>query len=79
MKHIAIIFVTSLLASCNLFQRTQPAGESVVVEEAQKQQEEVFVPVEKELYVVIQHCDIQYQIFIVIPKRRSILLEIFLR
>ena len=52
MKHIAIIFVTSLLASCNLFQKTQPAGESVVVEEAQKQQEEVFVPVEKELYVI---------------------------
>ena len=53
MKHIAIIFVTSLLASCNLFQKTQPAGESVVVEEAQKQQEEVFVPVEKELYVIV--------------------------
>ena len=52
MKHIAIIFVTSLLASCNLFQKTQPAGESVVVEEAQKQQEEAFVPVEKELYLI---------------------------
>ena len=52
MKHIAIIFVTSLLASCNLFQKTQPAGESVVVEEERKQQEEVFVPVEKELYVI---------------------------
>ena len=52
MKHIAIIFVTSLLASCNLFQKTQPAGESVVVEEARKQQEEAFVPVEKELYVI---------------------------
>ena len=52
MKHIAIIFVTSLLASCNLFQKTQPAGESAVVEEKQ-QQEEVFVPVEKELYVIV--------------------------
>ena len=52
MKHIAIIFVTSLLASCNLFQKTQPAGESVVVEEERKQQEEAFVPVEKELYVI---------------------------
>ena len=52
MKHITIIFVTSLLASCNFFQKTQPAGESVVVEEAQKQQEEAFVPVEKELYVI---------------------------
>ena len=56
MKHIAIIFVTSLLASCNLFQKTQPAGESVVVE--QKQQE-VFVPVDKELYV-ISHTALQY-------------------
>ena len=46
MKHITIIFVTSLLAGCNLFQGKQPAGESVAVEEKQ-QQEEVFVPVEK--------------------------------
>ena len=61
MKHIAIIFVTSLLASCNLFQKTQPAGESVVVEEAQKQQEEVFVPVEKELYV-ISHTALRYTV-----------------
>ena len=59
MKHIAIIFVTSLLASCNLFQKTQPAGESVVVEEAQKQQKEAFVPVDKELYV-ISHTALQY-------------------
>ena len=51
MKHITIIFVTSLLAGCNLFQGKQPAGESVAVEEKQ-QQEEVFVPVEKELYVI---------------------------
>ena len=48
MKYFVISFVT-LLASCNLFQRAQPAGESVAVE--QKQQE-VFVPVEKELYVI---------------------------
>ena len=61
MKHIAIIFVTSLLASCNLFQKTQPAGESVVVEEAQKQQEEAFVPVEKELYV-ISHTALRYTV-----------------
>ena len=51
MKHITIIFVTSLLAGCNLFQGQQPAGESVAVEEKQ-QQEEVFVPVEKKLYVI---------------------------
>ena len=50
MKHFVISFVT-LLAGCNLFQRAQPAGESVVVEEKQ-QQEEAFVPVEKELYVI---------------------------
>ena len=49
MKYFVISFVT-LLASCNLFQRAQPAGESVVVEE--KQQQEVFVPVQKELYVI---------------------------
>ena len=51
MKHITIIFVTSLLAGCNLFQGQQQAGESVAVEEKQ-QQEEVFVPVQKELYVI---------------------------
>ena len=51
MKHITIIFVTLLFAGCNLFQGKQPAGESVAVEEKQ-QQEEVFVPVEKELYVI---------------------------
>lgn len=61
MKHIAIIFVTSLLASCNLFQKTQPAGESVVVEEAQKQQKEAFVSVEKELYV-ISHTALRYTV-----------------
>ena len=49
MKHITIIFVTSLLAGCNLFQGKQPAGESIAVEE---KQEEVFVPVQKELYVI---------------------------
>ena len=50
MKYFVISFVT-LLASCNLFQKTQPEGESVIVEEKQ-QQEEVFVPVQKELYVI---------------------------
>jgi len=48
MKHITIIFVTSLLAGCNLFQGQQPAGESV----ASFWKDEVFVPVEKELYVI---------------------------
>ena len=47
MKHV-VIFLTLLSTSCNLFQKTQPAGESVVVEEKQ-QQEEVFVPVQKEM------------------------------
>ena len=51
MKHFVVFFVTLLFASCNLFQRQQPAGESAIVEEKQ-QQEEVFVPVEKELYVI---------------------------
>ena len=56
MKHFVIFFVTLLLASCNLFQKTQPAGESVAVEE---KQQEVFVPVDKELYV-ISHTALQY-------------------
>ena len=60
MKHFVISFVT-LLASCNLFQKTQPAGESVVVEEERKQQEEAFVPVEKELYV-ISHTALRYTV-----------------
>ena len=59
MKHFVISFVTLLLlAGCNLFQRAQPAGESVGVE--QKQQE-VFVPVEKELYV-ISHTALRYTV-----------------
>ena len=49
MKHFIIFFLTLLSTSCNLFQRQQPAGESAIVEE---KQQEVFVPVEKELYVI---------------------------
>ena len=52
MKHFIIFFLTLLSTSCNLFQGQQPAGESAVVEEKQ-QQEEVFEPVEKELYVIV--------------------------
>ena len=51
MKHFIIFFLTLLSTSCNLFQKQQPAGESVAVEEKQ-QQEEAFVPVQKELYVI---------------------------
>ena len=51
MKHFIIFFLVLLSTSCNLFQRQQPAGESAIVEEKQ-QQEEVFVPVQKELYVI---------------------------
>ena len=36
MKHI-VIFLALLSTSCNLFQKQQPAGESVVVEEKQKE------------------------------------------
>ena len=50
MKHI-VIFLALLSTSCNLFQGQQPVGESAIVEEKQ-QQEEVFVPVQKELYVI---------------------------
>lgn len=51
MKYFISFILTLLLAGCNLFQKQQSAGESVAVEEKQ-QQEEVFVPVEKELYVI---------------------------
>lgn len=51
MKYFIIFFLVLLSTGCNLFQGKQPAGESVAVEEKQ-QQEEVFVPVEKELYVI---------------------------
>ena len=51
MKYFISFILTLLFAGCDLFQGKQPAGESVVVEEKQ-QQEEVFVPVEKELYVI---------------------------
>ena len=51
MKHFIIFFWALLSTNCNLFQGQQPAGESAVVEEKQ-QQEEVFVPVQKELYVI---------------------------
>ena len=45
MKHFIIFFLTLLSTSCNLFQGQQS------VEEKQEQ-EEVFVPVQKELYVI---------------------------
>ncbi|WP_314895400.1 hypothetical protein [uncultured Capnocytophaga sp.] len=59
MKYV-VIFLTLLSTSCNLFQRQQSAGESVAVEQKQ-QQEEVFVPVEKELYV-ISHTALRYTV-----------------
>ena len=51
MKYFISFILTLLLAGCNLFQGKQPAGESIAVEE---KQEEVFVPVQKELYVIKQ-------------------------
>ena len=60
MKYFIIFFWALLSTSCNLFQGQQPAGESVVVEEKQ-QQEEVFVPVQKELYV-ISHTALRYTV-----------------
>ena len=50
MKYFIIFFLTLLSTSCNLFQRQQPAAETVTVKK--QQQEEVFVPVQKELYVI---------------------------
>ena len=61
MKHFIIFFLT-LLAGCNLFQGQQQAGESAIVEERQ-QQEEVFVPVEKELYVIDKEEREDYYLF----------------
>ena len=51
MKHFIIFFLVLLSTGCNLFQGQQPVEENVAVEEKQ-QQEEVFVPVQKELYVI---------------------------
>jgi hypothetical protein len=53
MKHFIIFFVTLLLAGCNLFQRQQPVAST------EQKQQEVFVPVEKELYV-ISHTALRY-------------------
>ena len=55
MKHFIIFFVTLLLAGCNLFQRQQP------VPSTEQKQQEVFVPVEKELYV-ISHTALRYTV-----------------
>ena len=49
MKYFIIFFLVLLSTGCNLFQGQQQAGESVAVEE---KQEEVFVLVQKELYVI---------------------------
>ena len=51
MKYFIIFFLVLLSTGCNLFQGQQPTEENVAVEENQ-QQEEVFVPVQKELYVI---------------------------
>jgi len=48
MKYFISLILTLLLVGCNLFQKQQPAGESV----ASFWKDEVFVPVEKELYVI---------------------------
>ena len=48
MKYFISLILILLLAGCNLFQKQQPAGESV----ASFWKDEVFVPVEKELYVI---------------------------
>ena len=51
MKYFIIFFLVLLSTGCNLFQGQQPVEENVAVEE-KRQQEEVFVPVQKELYVI---------------------------
>ena len=51
MKHLILYISLFYIIGCNLFQGQQPVEENVAVEEKQ-QQEEVFVPVQKELYVI---------------------------
>ena len=60
MKYFISFILTLLLAGCNLFQGKQQAGESVAVEE---KQEEVFVPVQKELYVIDKEEREDYYLF----------------
>ena len=48
MKYFISLILILLLAGCNLFQKQQPAGESM----ASFWKEEVFVPMDKELYVL---------------------------
>ena len=62
MKHFISLILTLLLTGCNLFQGQQQAGESVAIEEKQ-QQEEVFVPVQKELYVIDKEEREDYYLF----------------
>ncbi|MEN2799985.1 hypothetical protein [Capnocytophaga sputigena] len=49
MKLLTLYISLFYLIGCNLFQGQQPAEESAIVEE---KQEEVFVPVQKEMYVI---------------------------
>ena len=49
MKYFLLFFLALLSTGCQLFQEQQQAGERVATE---AKQEEVFVPVEKELYVI---------------------------
>ena len=56
MKYFLLFFLALLSTGCQLFQEQQQAGENVATE---AKQEEVFVPVEKELYV-ITHTAMEY-------------------
>ena len=60
MKLLILYISLFYVIGCNLFQGQQPAGESVAVEE---KQEEVFVPVEKELYVIDKEEREDYYLF----------------
>lgn len=56
MKYFLLFFLALLCTGCQFFQGQQQAGERVATE---AKQEEVFVPVEKELYV-ITHTAMEY-------------------
>jgi len=60
MKHLILYISLFYLIGCNLFQGQQPVEENVAVEE---KQEEVFVPVEKELYVIDKEEREDYYLF----------------
>ena len=59
MRNLLLYISILSFVGCNLFQKQQPAGESV----ASFWKDEVFVPVEKELYVIDKEEREDYYLF----------------